>query len=173
MRAFSAGMEGRNVRSFNTAINHLDTMDKLATALDNGDIRAFNAVGNEFRKQTGSEAPTNFESAKSIVGGEVAKALTGSNMALADRKEIRDQLASANSPAQLKGVIRTLQELMGGQLSSLRQQYEVGTNRKDFDTRLSGRAKQVISGMEAPAAPAAPSGIPGASAPRAPSVSNW
>ena len=72
-----------------------------------------------------------------------------------------------------KGVIRTLQELMGGQLSSLRQQYEVGTNRKDFDTRLSGRAKQIILGMEAPAAPAAPSGIPGASAPRAPSVSNW
>ena len=164
LRAFSAGMEGRNVRSFNTAINHLDTMDKLATALDNGDIRAFNAASTAFSKETGKSAPTNFDAAKAIVGGEVAKALTGSNMALKDREEIRDAIARSNSPAQLKGVIQTLQELMGGQLSSLKQQYEVGTNRKDFDTRLSGRAKQVIAGMETPgeAAPAPAKPITGA-----------
>ena len=147
LRSFSSGVEGRSVRSFNTAVDHLDTMSKLATALQNGDIRAFNAAGNAFAKETGSAAPTDFDTAKSIVGGEVAKALTGSNMALKDREEIRDSLSRANSPAQLAGSVRTLQELMGGQLKSLKQQYELGTNRKDFDTRLSPRAKQVVSGL--------------------------
>ena len=144
VKAFNTGVEGRSVRSFNTAIDHLDTMGKLADALQNNDIKAFNAVSQAFASQTGSAAPTNFDAAKAIVGGEVAKALTGANMALKDREEIRDSLKRANSPAQLKGVVRTLQELMGGQLSSLHTQYESSTKRKDFDTKLSSRSKDVV-----------------------------
>ena len=159
LRSFGAGVEGRSVRSFNTAIDHLDTMSKLATALENGDVRAFNTVANAFAKGVGTAAPTNFDTAKSIVGGEVAKALAGSSMALKDREEIRDAISRANSPEQLAGSVRTLQELMGGQLKSLKLQYESGTNRKDFDSRLSGRAKEVVKSLEggepAAAAPAA------------------
>ena len=148
LRAFSAGPEGRSVRSFNTAVDHLDTMSKLATALENNDIRVFNTVANAFAKGVGVAAPTNFDTAKSIVGGEVAKALAGSSMALKDREEIRDTISRANSPAQLAGSVRTLQELMGGQLKSLKQQYQTGTNRKDFDAKLSPRARQVVSELE-------------------------
>ena len=157
VRSFATGVEGRSVRSFNTAINHLDTMDKLATALQNNDVRSFNAIGNMFAKETGKPAPTDFDAAKAIVGGEVAKALTGANMALKDREEIRDSLARANSPAQLKGVVKTLQELMGGQLESLQLQYESGTGRKDFDKKMTGRAKEVVSSLQGqtPAKPAA------------------
>ena len=148
------------MRSFNTAIDHLDTMDKLATALNNNDVRAFNTVANAFAKGTGSAAPTNFDTAKSIVGGEVAKALAGSSMALKDREEIRDAISRANSPEQLAGSVRTLQELMGGQLKSLKLQYETGTNRKDFDSRLTGRAKDVVKSLsgEGGAPAAAPAG---------------
>lgn len=153
VKAFNTGVEGRSVRSFNTAIDHLDTMGKLADALQNNDIKAFNSVSQAFASQTGSAAPTNFDAAKAIVGGEVAKALTGANMALKDREEIRDSLKRANSPAQLKGVVRTLQELMGGQLSSLRTQYESSTKRKDFDTKLSSRSKDVVKTLT-PLAPA-------------------
>lgn len=152
VKAFNTGVEGRSVRSFNTAIDHLDTMGKLADALQNNDIKAFNAVSQAFASQTGSAAPTNFDAAKAIVGGEVAKALTGTNMALKDREEIRDSLKRANSPAQLKGVVRTMQELMGGQLSSLRTQYESSTKRKDFDTKLSQRSKDVVKTLT-PSAP--------------------
>jgi hypothetical protein len=153
VKAFNTGVEGRSVRSFNTAIDHLDTMGKLADALQNNDIKAFNSVSQAFASQTGSAAPTNFDAAKAIVGGEVAKALTGANMALKDREEIRDSLKRANSPAQLKGVVRTLQELMGGQSSSLRTQYESSTKRKDFDTKLSSRSKDVVKTLT-PLAPA-------------------
>ena len=148
VKAFNTGVEGRKVVAFNTAINHLDTMSKLADALQNNDMRAFNIIGTGFARQTGSAAPTNFDTAKSIVGSEVAKAVAGAQMALADRKEIREQIDKASSPEQLRGAINTLQELLGGQLSSLRQQYETSTKRKDFDAKLSPRAKQVVSGLE-------------------------
>lgn len=158
VKAFSSGLEARNVRSFNTAIDHLDTMSKLATALDNGDIKVVNAIGQSFASQTGSAAPTNFDAAKSIVGGEVAKALAGSSMALKDREEIRDSISRANSPAQLAGVVNTLQQLLGGQLKSLELQYETGTKRKDFADKLSPASKAVVArlGGGAPATTVAP-----------------
>ena len=147
IKAFNTGLEGRSVRSFNVAINHLDSLDRLATALGNGDTKAFNAVGQQFAEQTGQPAPTNFDTAKTIVGAEVAKAIAGSNMALKDREEIRDKLSRANSPAQLKGAVRELQNLMGGQLQGLEQQYTSSTGRKDFNAKLTPRAKEVFKSL--------------------------
>lgn len=144
VKDFTTGKQGDAVRSFNTAIDHLDTMSKLATALENKDTRVFNTVGNAFAAATGSPAPTDFDTAKAIVGGEVAKALTGANMALKDREEIRDSISRANSPAQLAGSVRRLQELMGGQLNSLNLQYESSTGRKDFGNKLTPRSKEVV-----------------------------
>jgi len=160
VRDFSTGKQGDAVRSFNTAIDHLDTMSKLATALQNNDTRLFNTAGNAFAAATGQAAPTDFDSAKAIVGGEVAKALTGSNMALKDREEIRDTLSRANSPAQLAGTIRRMQELMGGQLNSLKLQYETSTGRKDFDKKLTSRSTEVVQSLHggSPAPGAAPAG---------------
>lgn len=144
VKDFSTGKQGDAVRSFNTAIDHLDTMSKLATALENRDTRMFNTVGNAFAAASGQAAPTDFDTAKAIVGGEVAKALTGANMALKDREEIRDSISRANSPEQLAGSARRLQELMGGQLNSLNLQYEQSTGRKDFGNKLTPRSKEVV-----------------------------
>lgn len=159
VKNFSTGVEGRAVRSFNTAIDHLETMDKLATALGTNDTRAFNTVGNFFSKQTGAPAITNFEAAKAIVGGEVAKALTGSNMALKDREEIRDAITSASSPQQLAGTVKTLKKLLGGQLQSLNVQYETGTGRKDFSSKLTPAAKRELEGLQGGGTSAAPSSV--------------
>lgn len=150
VKAFNTGKQGDSVRSFNTGIDHLDTLNKATSALQNGDIKAFNIVGNMIAKQTGNPAPTDFNMVKSIVGSEVAKAITGSNMALADRDEIRKLLDASNSPAQLNSAIKRAQELMGGQLKSLRVQYESSTNRSDFDKKLTGRTKEVIGESEVP-----------------------
>ena len=150
VKAFNTGKQGDSVRSFNTGIDHLDTLNKATSALQNGDIKAFNIVGNTIAKQTGNPAPTDFNMVKSIVGSEVAKAITGSNMALADRDEIRKLLDASNSPAQLNSAIKRAQELMGGQLKSLRVQYESSTNRSDFDKKLTGRTKEVIGESEVP-----------------------
>ena len=144
VKDFSTGLQSRQVTSFNTAIDHLATMDKLADALANNDVKVFNTVANAFARQTGSPAPTNFDTAKTIVASEVAKAVSGSSMALKDRDEIRDQILAARSPEQLKGATDTLKKLLGGQLNSLNLQYENSTGRKDFDKKLTPESQKTI-----------------------------
>lgn len=140
-RDFATGKEGNAVRSFNVAISHMDTLGKLADALDNGDTQLINSASNLVSKQLGSPKVTNFNSAKQIVADEVVKAITAGGGALADREEAARQISAASSPAQLKGVIQTWQSLMRGQLDGLRQQYETTTGKKDFDKFLSANTR--------------------------------
>lgn len=155
VKAFATGKQGQQVNAFNTAIDHLGTMDKLSDALANGDLKAINFLGNEVAKQTGQPAPTNFNAAKQIVTAEVIKAVVASGGGVTERQEAERNFANANSPAQLKGVIDTYKQLLGGQLKSLNLQYENTTGRKDFDKKLTPDAKATLAklrGAETPAA---------------------
>ena len=156
VKAFSTGKQGQQVNAFNTAIDHLGTMDKLSDALQNGDVKAFNALGNTIARQTGQPAPTNFDAAKQIVTAEVIKAVVASGGGVTERQEAERNFAAANSPAQLKGLINTYQDLLGGQLKSLNLQYENTTGRKDFEKKLTPAAQSVMARVrgETPAAAA-------------------
>jgi len=159
LKDFSTGIQGRQVNAFNTAIDHLGTMDKLSDALVNNDTKAINTIGNFFARQTGDPAPTNFDAAKQIVTAEVIKAVVASGGGVTERQEAERNLATANSPQQLKGVINTYKQLLGGQLTSLNLQYENTTGRKDFDKKLTGEAKNVVKELRGSAGSgAAPAG---------------
>jgi hypothetical protein len=136
MNDFSTGKNGNAVRSFNTALNHLDTLSELNNALKNNDIQAINKVSNYFSQQTGSPAVTNFNAAKQIVGDEIVKAIVGGGGGVGDREKAQQVLDAANSPDQLAGVINKYKELMGGQLEGLQHQYEANTGRTDFQKRF-------------------------------------
>ena len=158
-KKFTTGKQGDTVRSMNVAIDHLDTLKEAGDALRNGDMPLFNKIANQYSQNTGSEIVTNFDGIKSIVGSEVAKAVAGGQMALADREEIRKELSAANSPEQLAGVIKKFQQLLGGQLKGLKTQYEEA-GLKDFDKKLTDRTKRVL-------------GESGANTPKQQSRSNW
>lgn len=145
--AFSTGKQGDLIRSFNVGIAHLNTLDGLVGALGNGNIQAFNKLGNAYAQQTGNPAPANFDAAKAIVGDEIIKAIVGGGGALADRENAQNQINRANSPQQLAGVIKTYKTLMAGQLDGLKKQYADTTHRNNFDSRLSPEAQ---SELEAP-----------------------
>lgn len=160
VKAFATGKQGQQVNAFNTAIDHLGTMDKLSDALQNGDVKAINFLGNEVAKQTGAPAPTNFNAAKQIVTAEVIKAVVASGGGVTERQEAERNFSNANSPAQLKGVIDTYKQLLGGQLKSLNLQYENTTGRKDFDKKLTPEAKATLTKLRNAEAPAAaPGGV--------------
>jgi hypothetical protein len=154
VKDFSSGMSARRVTANNTALNHLETMDKLAGDLVNTDVRIVNAAGNAFARATGSAAPPNFDAAKQLVAAEVIKAVVQNGGGVTERQEAADNIKSANSPEQLRGVIATYRELLGGQLTSLAQQYETGTGRKDFDKKLSPATRDLLKKSTPAAAPA-------------------
>jgi len=151
LKDFSSGPSARRTTSISTALNHLETMDKLANALNNSDVKAFNYVANQLAEQTGSPAPTNIDAAAQIVGAEVIKAIVANGGSAKEREEAKATFSKIKSPAQLKGASDTYRELLGGQLTTLAQQYETGTGRKDFNQKLSPAAVKLLK----PNAPAA------------------
>jgi len=146
---FTTGKQGQAVQSMNVAVDHLDTLDKAAKELNNGNIPLFNSIAQQYAKNTGQSAPTNFDALKSIVGSEVAKAVSGGASALGDREEIRREIDKANSPQQLAEVIKKYQQLMAGQVKGLKQTYE-SAGLKDFDKKLLPRTIQVLNSVQEP-----------------------
>ena len=145
---FTTGKQGDTVRSMNVAVDHLDTLSQAAQALNNGQLPVLNKIMNEFSRNTGSPAVTNFDGIKSIVGSEVAKAVSGAGgSALGDREEIRREINAANSPEQLAGVIKKYQNLMAGQLKGLRTQYE-DAGLHDFDKKIAPNTKRAMDRVE-------------------------
>jgi hypothetical protein len=143
---FTTGKQGNTVRSFNVALEHLDTLDELGKALNNADTPTINRISNYFSQQTGSPKVTNFEGAKHLVADEIVKAMVGGGAALADREAAANTINAANSPKQLSEMIDTYKKLFGGQINGLKKQYEAGTGRKDFDeTFLTSQGKKMAA----------------------------
>ena len=165
--------EGRATRSLSVVIEHLDTAQELAQALQNNDTQLLNRVKNTFKTQFGYDAPTNFETAKAIVSDEIAKAVIGGQNAESDRQSLQNQIGSASSPAQLQGAIHTFKELMGGQVLGLKHVYETATGLHNFDTWLTPHTRLEVSQLMAEreaklrqqTLPGAPVRQPGAAAP--------
>lgn len=144
-KQFMSGPLGNTTRSLSVATNHIELANQLIDALNNGDTKKVNALGNRLQTELGlSDAPTNLEAVKQVMAGEIVKASTGAGGALGDRDTIGHTIDIANSPALLKGALKTYQGLMGGQFKGIKRQYEQQTTRKDFDRFLEPTALEAM-----------------------------
>jgi hypothetical protein len=134
IKQFDTGQQGNTTRAFNVATGHLALMSDLADALDNGDTKQINAVGNRVKTELGlSSAPTNFDALRQLVSGEVIKATTASAGALGDRETIQSSLDKASSPKIIKDAIKGVYlPAMRRQLDGLEQQYHAGTGLTNY-----------------------------------------
>jgi len=135
VKAFNQGIQGNKVRSLNVVMEHFNTLEKAADALQSGDVRAINAVSQFIQTQTGKPAPGNFNAVKEILADEIVAAVVPGVGALADRVALKKTILASASPEQLKGVVAQYKELIGGQLTGLEKQYQAGTGRSDFKSR--------------------------------------
>jgi len=145
--AFTAGLPARTLKSINVADDHLKVLNSTISALQNGDTRLFNQLGNTIATQFGAPAPTDFNGVKTIVADELVKAILGGAGALGDRKAIQETVSSASSPEQLQSMIKRYQQLMDGQRTGLAEQYKSGGGNNSNVLSLLNKTK--------PAAPAA------------------
>lgn len=135
------GKDGTALRSIGTVAKHLDMLDGLVSALDNGNTPLFNKLANTVGAATGSTAPGNFDAAKEIVGKEVVKAIVAGGGGVSEREEASKALSSAKTPAQLRGVIATYKTIMGAQHESLLQQRDAaGLSRSTLPDYTEGGA---------------------------------
>lgn len=157
IKDFGTGEQGKKITAFNTAIDHLDTLDKLGAALNSGDIKLFNSIANSLGIQTGQSAATMYNQAARIVGGEVSKAIVPGVGTGKEREETAAAFSSAMSPEQLVGASATAKKLLGGQLGSLELQYKRTTKRNDFADQFLSPASRAAYQSTRAAPAAAPS----------------
>jgi hypothetical protein len=137
----TSGEGGKNLTAFNTAISHAGQLDKAVDALNNGDVRALNSVGNQLGYQFGSDKTTNFNVIKNALSGEISKVFKGGQATDAEIHAVQAPFDAANSPQQLKGAIKQAIYLMNSKRDALKQQYESGEQGKpNFGDQSSGAA---------------------------------
>lgn len=127
---FGAGVDGKKVRSFDVALAHLDTLERLIKEMHNTDSPAFNRIANVFKTQFGYPAPTSVDAAGRIVGDEVVNAVVAARGALGDREEVQKTLDKNLANGQLigpGGTIPTYKELMAGQIAGMQRQFVANT----------------------------------------------
>jgi hypothetical protein len=152
-QTFVKGPVADSIVASNTAIDHMDTLAKYGADLNNTDVRLANAAKQGIAAAFGANAPTTFDATRRIVGQEVVKAVVANGGSMREREEAADAFNRANSPAQLAGVIKSYQALLGGRLKSTALRYENDTGLKDFNTKLLPATIRAISGETvAPAA---------------------
>lgn len=122
---FGSGKQGANIRSINTAIQHLGTLDRTTKDLDATGYPWINAGINFWRQKTGDPRLNAVRKSTLAVATEMAAALKGGSAA-PTTEEINHQLkvfSEANSPAQWRAIIETDAELLAGRLRSLDEQW--------------------------------------------------
>jgi hypothetical protein len=127
---FTSGDAAKSLTAFNTAIDHAKQLSAATDALDNGDVRALNAIGNKLGYEFGSDKTTNFNVIKNALAGEISKVFKGGGATDAEIEQVSSPFSSANSTAQLKGAINQAQSLMASKRDALQQQYNAGKQGK-------------------------------------------
>lgn len=152
---FVLGADGRATVSLGTAVRHLDTIQQLADAWGSGNVQAINKVKAAFARQFGDASVTNLESASQIVGPEIIKAIGVAGAGTHDEREkAAAQFAAARTPDQIKGAIKTVQALLGGQLEGRkRQAAAAGVSEEKFKSLIGDRPYEILTSSEKGHAP--------------------
>lgn len=148
-KGFNSGKEATNIRGLNTAISHLETLDRKARELSNSWSPTWNSVSNAMITAAGDPRVKGFDMAATAVESELAAVFKGMGATDQEIKAWRANLNAAGSPRQLKEAIDTGIELLGGRLQALQSQYEVGMGKpKDFHF-LSEKSRAILKKLGA------------------------
>jgi hypothetical protein len=129
-----AAKNGDNINSLNALSEHLQLARYLAPALNNGDVMAWNQLGNSLGQQFGKDNKTNFETLTGVLGGETDKFMSGNNPTQTGSAEWQKRLKSSGSPTQIEGTLQTLEKAVGGKFSGIAQAYRQATGGRRYLT---------------------------------------
>jgi hypothetical protein len=136
---FVKGKGGQQLTAFNTAIAHLDLLDKLADDLNNTNVQIVNRAKQAWAEQTGNPAPANFAAATNAMSGEVASALKASGATDQEINKVGQTFSRAQAEGQIHGATGTYRSLLKSKRDKLKEQYDQGMQGKpNFGNQQAG-----------------------------------
>jgi hypothetical protein len=117
------------ISNANTAIQHsqdlLEKIDKVGT----GNLKVMNRLTLLKNLETGKPAPSELEAVRDQYAAEIQKYFNGGTFTQGEYEKALDNLASSNSPAALKGVIKSTNKMLAQGL---------GVRAKEYNETLGG-----------------------------------
>lgn len=158
---FTSGKSAQNITSFNTAIGHLDTLDKSIEALNNTNYPWWNKAANWAAVHGGStrfqNAQKDFNIAKQAVIDELTRSFRGTGGNVHDLVEWEKSINDADSPSSLHTAVRRAIDLLHSRIESVGDQYNRGMGTtKDPLKLLSPKAEAALRRIEGTEKPSSP-----------------
>lgn len=152
---FTTGKSAQNIKSLNTAVQHLAELNKIIPKLDNIQVpgvgHILNVMKNSYMAQSGNPVISRFKAIKNALSGELANIYKVSGGTDTEIKHVGDTIDMADSPEGLKASVDEAITLMGGRLSALQDQWHNAYDRPndtDFPV-ISPKSKATLNAMGA------------------------
>ncbi len=126
----SHGQIAQTITAGNTLRHHLELYDQAVDAVNNGNSKMLNSIGNTLGVQMGNDAQTNLGLIRHAVAIESARFHIGASPNESDIKEQNDLLSGDGSPKQMHGGAATVRALAVGKQSALTEQVNAGLQGK-------------------------------------------
>lgn len=121
---FLHGQEATNLRYLNTAYNHMGLLNEAAEQLNNTNLPALNKIALALGIQEGKSAPVVYDNIRHYVSSEMNKFYSNGHGGLAQLEMVANSIDKAQSPEQMRGVMKNNIELLDGAADSYDAQYQ-------------------------------------------------
>jgi hypothetical protein len=136
---FTSGKSAQNITSFNTAIGHLDSLDRSIDKLGNRGSSWYNAATAPISEQTDPKyqvALKDFRTSKQAVIDELTRAFRGSGGNVHDLVEWEKTINEAESPVALHAATSRAIELLHSRIDAVGDQYNRGMGKTTDPVQL-------------------------------------
>lgn len=130
------GENARSLRVVKNAWGDLSKLSQAALALKNGNTQLFNKLSNDYGRYSGNPVPTNFETMKIAVAGEVSKAIKGGVATSGELERVESIVSSASSEKQLIGALAIFEDVVIGRTKSLKDSYTANGGKPEKFNKL-------------------------------------
>ena len=124
----TSGQGGSTITAGNVLTHHLNLYDKAVDAIQNGNVKVLNQLGNELGIQLGSDKKTNLDLIQQGVAMEAARYWTGGVPGDAEINSFKKSLSGDGSPKQMHNGANTVRAMAKGKLQGLQGQAQAGAS---------------------------------------------
>ena len=144
---FTSGKEAQNIRSLNTATEHLNEFVNIIPELDNKKMKRYNTFANMLKSESGDPSIAKAKMIQAALSGELATLFKNSSGTDQEIANIKSALDLADSKEALYAVSKQAVNLMKGRMYAFEDQWRSSFGENSVAPVMSKRSKKVFESL--------------------------